>query len=95
MLRHADVDAQSDILVCFACKRYLAYTATKYELNDRLDLRPHRHGNHDFSILRHPGQDPYDTATVILGTIYHDILRRRDDIHTHATWTDYSLTITE
>jgi len=36
--------------------------------------------------LLNPTEDPYDTATVPVGTLYHDILRRSDHIKVQANW---------
>jgi hypothetical protein len=58
----------------------------KHSFEDILDLRPREHGKNDLSILLNPGKHPYDAATVLLGTIWHDILQIRDDFTVRASW---------
>ena len=47
---------------------------------------PRRHNKNEFSLLLDPRSDPYDAVTIILGTIWHDILGRRGDLHVKGDW---------
>jgi len=86
MVRHATVTATTSVLLIYNCEFYFGVYSTPFSINDTLDLRPHKHGKNDFSVLLNPTKDPYDTVTVPLGTLYHDILRRSDQIKVQASW---------
>ena len=80
------MQANTEVNLCFNCVEYAGTYSTEYKLSDTLDLRPHNHGNHEFELLLNPQKDPYDAATILLGTIWHDLFRRRDDMQVKAEW---------
>ena len=61
---------------------------THFLVEDTLDLRPHSSDAHDFELLSHPRDHPYDAVTVVLGTLWHDVLGRRHDTKVSARWMD-------
>lgn len=85
-LRHAAVTSWSE--VHFGSRPGEGYIVTHFHVEDTLDLRPHVSDAHDFGLLSHPRDNPYDAVTVVLGTLWHDVLGRRDDTKVTADWTD-------
>lgn len=85
MLRHAKTTAKTTVYYGNSPKD--TYTVTTYTVEDTLDLRPHNHDKHDFGLLRNPAKDPYDAATVVLGTVWHDLTGHSDQTKVTATWT--------
>ena len=86
MIRNTHVESDVDIYVVFDCGGYEGLVAAEHKFDDILDLRPHRHSKTDLALLLRPSSDPYDAVTMILGFIWHDMLRRRDDLHVKANW---------
>jgi RHS repeat-associated protein len=82
ILRHAHIESTSEVDLDHHT------IVTHYHIRDRLNLRPHNHGKHDFGVLFLPRRDPYDAVTVVLGTVWHDILRNPDDTEVRADWTE-------
>ena len=86
MIRNTHVESDIDIYVVFDCGGYEGLVAAEHKFDDILDLRPRRHSKTDLALLLRPSSDPYDAVTMILGFIWHDMLRRRDDLHVKANW---------
>jgi hypothetical protein len=91
MVRHVTVIVTTSVLLIYNRKFYFGVYSTPFSINDTLDLRPHKHGKNDFSVFLNPTKNPYDTVTVALGTLYHDILRRSDKIKVQASWIYFNM----
>jgi RHS repeat-associated protein len=87
MIRNTSVTTKKwESYVFFNCETYFGVVDAWHSFDDILDLRPRRHNKNEFSLLLDPRSDPYDAVTIILGTIWHDILGRRDDLHVKGDW---------
>lgn len=85
MLRHARVRSGVKTRIFANCDHYFGTIYITHEIEDTLDLRPHGTDKNDFSKLADPKTSMYDKVTIILGTIWHDVLKRRDDIKIKGT----------
>lgn len=86
MIRHTAGNAHIEVKLKYNCEGYDARYQADHWFEDKLDLRPHNHDKNDFSALLNAKENAYDAATVLLGTVYHDLLKRRDDLKVKAKW---------